>query len=132
MRKLIIFLSVFVIASLLPTIILADPVPIAQPIVTLSPIEYADKYTIQYGVDSNIFKKVMYCESKNNPNPPGYNDGGKAYGVMQFHKQTFDTYSKKLGEELDYYSAQDQIKLAAYMFSINQQKHWTCYTKIVG
>lgn len=110
--------------------IVADEVQAEEPEVPLSPVEYADKYTTQYGVDPVIFKKVMWCESSNNPNAVG--DGGRARNVMQFHKPTFEYFSSMLGEELDYNSYKDQIKLAAYMFSIGKQGHWTCYNKVLG
>ena len=101
-----------------------------EPEIPLSPLEYADKYAAQYGIDANVFKKVMFCESSNNPKAVG--DGGRARNVMQFHKPTFDAYAKKYGEELDYNSYHDQIELAAYMFSKGQQGHWTCYSKVIG
>lgn len=120
---------VFVIVLLLPSYTHSDQVPITYQVV-LTPVEYADKYTQQYGVDPTVFKKVMMCESGNNPTAVG--DGGLAINVMQFHKQTFDTYSLILGEDLNYNSYKDQIKLAAYMFSIGQQHQWTCYHKVTG
>lgn len=103
---------------------------VKEEVVTLSPIEYVDQYASQYQVDASLLKKVMKCESSNNPKAVG--DGGRARNVMQFHKPTFYSYSKKLGEELDYNSYQDQIKLAAYMFSINQGSHWTCLKMVTG
>lgn len=100
----------------------------------LSPDGYADKYALQYGVDPVIFKKVMRCESNNNPLAIG--DGGMARNVMQFHKQTFDGYSKmfydKFGRQLYYDSYKDQIELAVWMFSNGEQHHWTCYKMIGG
>lgn len=102
----------------------------AIPEIPLSPVEYADKYAAQYKVDASLLKKVMWCESSNNPKAIG--DGGLAKNVMQFHKPTFDSYSNKLGEELSYDSYKDQIKLAAYMFSIGEAHHWTCYKKVIG
>ncbi len=125
-----------VIAAMLPTISLSDDAPPNQVrseeivLQNLSPIEYADKYALQYKIDGNLLKKVMWCESSNNPKAIG--DHGLANNVMQFHKPTFDSYSKSLGESLNYDSYQDQIKLAAYMFSIGEEKNWTCYSKLVG
>lgn len=101
-----------------------------EPEIPLSPVEYADKYALQYGIDASVFKKVMFCESSNNPKAVG--DGGKARNVLQFHKPTFDAYSKLYGKQLDYDSYKDQIELAAWMFSKGQQGHWTCYSKVVG
>lgn len=94
----------------------------------LTPVEYATKYSQYYGIDESVFKKVMWCESNNKPYKVG--DGGRARNVLQFHKGTFDSYAKKLGEPLDYDSYHDQIKLGAYMFSIGEANHWTAYRAI--
>lgn len=96
----------------------------------LSPIEYADKYATQYGIDLALFKKVMWCESNNEPTAVG--DSGKARNVLQFHKGTFIDYSKKLGKDMDYNSYKDQTELGAYMFSIGQARHWTSYRAIMN
>lgn len=138
MSKLkIIGLSILLLSLIVPAIAFSDYEDETVPIVveppkelTLTPIEYADKYSLEYAIDANLFKKVMYCESKNRPNPPGHNDGGNAFGIMQFHKTTFLGYEKQIGLDLDYYSYHDQIRLAAYMFSVGQANQWTC-TKIV-
>lgn len=113
------------------TTVLADEVVAqAEPEIPLSPVEYADKYAAQYGIDANVFKKVMWCESSNNPYAIG--DSGLARNVMQFHKSTFISYEKKLGIDLNYDSYKDQIQLAAYMFSIGEQRQWTCYHRVTG
>lgn len=98
----------------------------------LSPQEVIIKYANQYGVSSNELLSVAKCESRLSPNPKGYNDGGHAFGIYQFHKSTFDTFSKQMGEQLDYYSYSDQTKLAAYMFSKGLQNNWTCYEKVIN
>ena len=129
-------LTVCVIAALLPTVTLSDEAPpstkvqVKQEEVILSPVEYADKYTEQYGVDPKIFKKVMFCESSNNPNAIG--DRGLARNVLQFHKQTFLAYEKRLGVDLEYDSYKDQIQLAAWMFSQGEQYNWSCYKIVTG
>lgn len=101
-----------------------------EPQLPLTPIQAADKYTKQYGVDPVIFKKVMFCESSNNPDAVG--DHGLARNVMQFHKPTFDSYAKLYGKQLSYDSYEDQIELAAWMFSNGEQHHWTCYSTVTG
>ncbi len=101
-----------------------------EPEIPLSPVEYADKYAAQYGIDARVFKKVMWCESSNNPKAVG--DGGRARNVMQFHRPTFDSFSKRYGKQLDYDSYKDQIELAAWMFSKGHQNHWTCYRIVMG
>lgn len=69
------------------------------------------------------FYATINCESGFNYNPPGWNDGGLAYGVAQFHKDTF--YGNCKG---DYYSAHDQLICMAQMWKIEMQSQWTCYT----
>ncbi len=118
------------IAALLTSIVHSDQEPIQvvpEPVkeTILTPVQYADKYAMQYSVDANLFKKVMYCESSNNPKAIG--DSGLARNVMQFHQATFNAYAKLMGQELDYNSYHDQIKLATWMWSKNLQYHWTCF-----
>jgi soluble lytic murein transglycosylase-like protein len=99
-----------------------------EPEVPLSPVEYADKYTKYYGVDPTIFKKVMFCESSNNPKAFNKNDpNGGSFGVMQFQIATFYSYANKLKiEKPDIHNVEQQIKVASYMFSIGQMRQWSC------
>lgn len=107
------------------TVEAVEEAPIKEVEAILSPVQYADKYAAQYGIDPVVFKKVMWCESSNDPNAVG--DSGKARNVLQFHKDTFDTYSKQIADGLNYDSYKDQIQVGAYMFSIGQARHWTAY-----
>lgn len=72
--------------------------------------------------------KVAWCESMYDYDIKG--DGGAAHGILQFHRPTFDMYAKKMGEELNYESSYDQIKVANYMWEKNQQHQWTCFGKV--
>lgn len=85
-------------------------------------IIYASK---AYGGNLSQLKAVSWCESGNKYNV--YGDGGDAYGIFQFHRPTFDQFSKEMGLELDYYSSLDQAKVASYMFANGKQSHWTCW-----
>lgn len=118
--------AIYLEKNQLPAIVKAEET-FAQPEqeIPLTPLDYADKYAKQYGVDPLVFKKVMLCESGGRQNVKG--DGGRANGVFQFHLGTFLSYEKQLGIDLDYASYQDQIHLAAYMFSIGEARHWTAY-----
>lgn len=93
--------------------------------VELSPDVYLQKYARVYGSNLDELRKVMHCESSGKQRAVG--DGGRAIGIFQFHKQTWDMFSKKLGETLDINSYHDQTKLAAWAFSRGLQSHWTCY-----
>jgi len=100
----------------------------------LSVNEFISLYASKYGISENTLLKVAKCESNLKPNAINYHDGGKgkhSFGVMQFQKSTFDYWETKLGEDLDYYSYHDQIKLASYMFSKGQIKQWTCGKNLV-
>lgn len=95
----------------------------------LTPQEYIKVYAKEYEVSEKLLLSVAYCESKYNEKAIG--DNGKAYGIFQFHRQSFDRFKKELGEDLDYSSAKDQAKLAAFAFSKGYQHHWTCFEKVV-
>lgn len=88
------------------------------------------RYSLLYGVSSDEVRKVLKCES-NLQTGAVYGDGGKAYGIAQLHKPTFEAFSKDLGKEMDYYSYQDQIELISWAFAHNKKNHWTCYKMVV-
>lgn len=83
-------------------------------------------YATQYGISPDKLLAIAKCESNFNMNPKGSNDSGKAHGIYQFHQETWNRYSKDLGEELDINSYQDQAKLAAWAFAHDKQSAWTC------
>ena len=86
-------------------------------------------YAEQYGANEHQLMVVAFCESGYRPNAVG--DGGRAKNIFQFHEPTFDRFSRLLGEELNYNSAHDQAKLAAFIFAHYPQyrSHWTCFSK---
>ena len=92
--------------------------------------ELVEYFATLYGANTAQLEAVIKCES--NWRPTVYGDGGHAYGLLQFHKPTFDRWAKQMGEELDYYSAYDSIKLGAWAFSkgIKYQDDWTCWTRL--
>ena len=78
----------------------------------------------KYGIDEMRFIKLIQCESGFNEKAIG--DKGKAFGLLQFHRPTFDLYCQ--GE---YTNSKDQIRCAAKMISQNLGSiHWTCWNKI--
>lgn len=126
--KILIGLFVFTsLLSFLPQRIDADDLQI---ITSLTPQEYISIYATQFNVSEKQLLVVASCESNLKPTAFHKNDGGKgkhSIGIFQFQESTFLTWEKKLGENLDYYSYQDQAKLAAFMFSQKQQSQWTCW-----
>jgi soluble lytic murein transglycosylase-like protein len=92
--------------------------------------ELVEYFATLYGANTAQLEAVIKCES--NWRPTVYGDGGHAYGLLQFHKPTFDRWAKQMGEELDYYSAYDSIKLGAWAFAqgANFKDDWTCWTRL--
>ena len=100
--------------------------------IPLTPKESISFYALKYGASEKELLKVAYCESRYNPKAIHYNDGGKSkhsFGVFQYQESTFNQFDNLIGEDLDYYSYNDQIKLTAYVFA-NYPKlktHWSCF-----
>lgn len=118
-----------------PTPSLPLPVPIVQEVTvpkepefltaTDTLIYFADKY----GANKDELLKVAKCESSLRFYTQG--DNGKATGTMQFHKPTFETFAKEMGEKLDYNDPIDNIKLGAWAFAQGPEykRHWSCWKK---
>lgn len=96
-----------------------EPMTVAQAI---------EKASIDNGVSVQTMSNLAFCESSHRYNV--YGDGTKAYGIYQFHKPTFDGFSKKYGLDLDYKSSYDQAVLASKMVKDGYSSHWTCWKKI--
>ena len=86
------------------------------------------QYSAQYAVSAEEMTRVMLCESSGKINAVG--DNGKAYGLFQFHENTFKMFAKDLDEELEWKNPEHQIKLASWAFSKGKQTHWTCWKNI--
>ena len=79
----------------------------------------------RWNLDYEKIHKLITCESSWNPQAKG--DKGKAYGLLQFWKSTFDAYSQKYGyTNLEYTSSTHQILLAMRMISEGERANWTC------
>jgi hypothetical protein len=103
-----------------------------RPLEEYSVPELIEHYATIYNQDPELLKKVAECESKYEKDLSG--DGGLAYSVFQFHKGTFEKWSKEFGELLDYESYHDNIKLAVWSFSQgeNYRKAWSTYVAITN
>lgn len=91
----------------------------------VSPPEMIRHYASEFGVNPEKALAVAKCES--NFKEDVYGDHGLAYGIYQFHVETFDRMAREFGEPLNYFSTEDQIKLATWAFSKGYQNHWTCW-----
>lgn len=77
-----------------------------------------------------LTEDIIKCESQGIENAIG--DGGLAYGVAQFHRETFNWMCKLSGKNLNYYNAQHQKELLRWALENGYQRHWTCYSKVKG
>ncbi|MEK7192553.1 MAG: transglycosylase SLT domain-containing protein [Patescibacteria group bacterium] len=89
-----------------------------------------EMYAKRYGTNVKLATDIARCESEFRTDV--YGDSGKAYGVFQFHKPTFDEFAKKFGDELDYKNTEDNIKLAVWALAHGKANHWSCYAKVTG
>lgn len=90
--------------------------------------ELIDYIAPQYGQDSVLIKKVVWCESGFNPN--AIHDGVHGRGVTGFHKNTFNSWKIRFNRpELKYESNFDQITLMSLAFSKGEgyRDDWTTY-----
>lgn len=91
--------------------------------------EKIERQAKEFNVNPQIMSGTIQCESRYDNDVIG--DSGKARGIAQFWKSTFNMFKEKSGmKELRYESEDDQIKLMAWAFSNGYAKHWTCYRLI--
>lgn len=77
-----------------------------------------------------IVARVIQCESGGKVNAIG--DHGLAYGIAQFHEDTFNRMKRLSGYYwLDYRNPNDQILLIEWAFAHGHEREWSCYTKLV-
>lgn len=91
--------------------------------------ELITAYAKVYGVDPDFALAIAKCESELKTTAVG--DGGRARGVFQFHKPTFEMFAKKMGQpDLDYKNTEDNVNVAMWAFAHDKQSHWSCTEKI--
>lgn len=125
LKKTILFC---VVVSLLAfsTKVIAEPVEIKTPNLTIE--QQITYFSELYRADTDIVEKVIQCESRGKVDAVG--DSGRSIGIAQFQKPTFKMLSDKLGEELDFNSSHDQIKLLSWSIANGYGKNWTAYRAI--
>lgn len=123
MKKLIFVIFVFWFLYHIPNQLIAEN---KVPENLLSVNQLIDKYG---GSQAEIMKKIMLCESGGSDTALG--DHGLALGKFQYHKPTWDRFSKLYGQEMDYHSGLDQIKVTGFIFQQYPQyrNSWTCFKK---
>jgi hypothetical protein len=87
---------------------------------TISQIKQAiSEISIKYNLNEAGLARLIKCESSFNHNQ--YGDSGRAWGILQFHKPTFEHFCKG-----DYKNIKDQLECGARMISEGLGFHWTC------
>lgn len=127
--------NIMLVCLLLPLVVLMPKPVIAEPAEIVSPAEMTiqgqiDYYSLLYNVDKNISSKVIQCESQYNVNAIG--DGGRSMGIAQFQEPSFNRLSRLMGEELEYTSPHDQIKLMVWSIANGHGREWTAYRAIIN
>lgn len=85
----------------------------------------------QNDVSLALLKAVMRCESGGNQSVIG--DNGRAVGIFQYHKGTFESFAKEMGDtSLKRESEFDQATVTAWAFAQGEtyRRHWTTYRAI--
>uniref|UniRef100_A0A6M3JN77 Transglycosylase SLT domain-containing protein n=1 Tax=viral metagenome TaxID=1070528 RepID=A0A6M3JN77_9ZZZZ len=72
--------------------------------------------------------KIIQCESGGDNNAVG--DNGKARGIAQFHRPTFDWLCRLSGKDLNYYNAQDQRELLVWALENGRGYLWSCFRNL--
>jgi hypothetical protein len=92
----------------------------------LSPEQQVVYFSNLYGGNADIALKVMECESGGSHSAKG--DGGRSNGIYQFQQASFNRMEKDFGEDLNYSSRYDQIKLGVWAISNPKyQREWSAY-----
>jgi len=71
---------------------------------------------------------IIKCESSWKEDAVG--DGGRAYGLAQFHRPTWDWLTELSGKDLDYKNPQHQIELLTWAIENGRSYLWTCARKL--
>ena len=82
----------------------------------------------EFGQDPDLLVLVARCESSLNPSAVG---GHGELGILQFKPPTFARNAARLGYTLaDIWDVRAQARVAAEMFSRQQQWQWSCVKKV--
>ena len=112
------------------------PVVRAQPVARVSAAD-RERYAAliedaarEFGQDPAFLVRVARCESGLNPFAVG---GHGELGILQFKPPTFERNAARLGYTIgDIWDVRAQARVAAEMFSRQQQWQWTCAKKVAS
>ncbi len=87
------------------------------------------QYARRYGVDPKLAVAVAQCESELRTDV--YGDHGLAYGIYQFHENTFNLFAREFKlSGMRYSDPEDSIQLAMISLANGKGDHWSCYRKL--
>jgi hypothetical protein len=91
--------------------------------------QQASWYASVYHIDEKQYFRTIQKESGFQENPKGWNDGGLAYGIAQYHYPTFIEHSRLCfpSSTLSYRDAGDQLATMACAFSRGWQGEWSAW-----
>lgn len=102
----------------------AEPSPSPQPQFSSEEIHgFMEKYSNEYGTDINIIRHIAVCESGFNPKAQNLSYAG----LFQFSPNSWQHYRGLMSEDGNKdlrLHAQEAVKTAAYVLSINQAYIW--------
>lgn len=77
-------------------------------------------YSDKYDVSASLMAKVIYCESRNNPNAIG--DNGTSFGLSQIHLPAHPEVTIEQATNIPF-----AVEFMAKAFSHGDEWMWTCY-----
>lgn len=114
------------LATLVTTSVDAVTAPVVQTTVSsttpkqLSLPEKIDASAKRYGVQPLLMKRVIECESSNNPDAVG--DGGTSFGLAQIHLPAHPDITKEQATNPDF-----AIDFLAKNLAAGKGSMWTCF-----
>lgn len=97
------------------------PTPTAEPKENVSRL--VDKYSSEYGLDVNVVRYLVLCESGLRSNATN----GKYVGLFQYDERTWKTIRTEMKLDVDVelrYSAEEAVKTTTYALSKGKTKLW--------
>ena len=77
----------------------------------------------KYGV--SVYQMTETCRCESGFKHKGLYGSAGEYGIAQFLLTTFLQYRPR--PNMEYMDLDDQLEVMAYMFSLGEQRHWTCW-----
>ncbi len=102
-------------------VVTPKPTPTAEPTENVNKL--IDKYSIQYGLDPNVFRHLAVCESNLRSNAVN----GRYVGIFQYDSETWRKIRVEMGAVADSelrYSAEEAVKTTAFALSKGKSKLW--------